>query len=100
MARSINTIVALLDAEQANQTALSGLNSPSNSAIYTLFKYIVATQMYLQETLWDIFKADLEAKIKTAAVGSAAWLQSKVLEFQYDSKKHHQNQNQKRGYCY
>ncbi len=70
MARSINTIVALLDAEQANQTALSGLNSPSNSAIYTLFKYIVATQMYLQETLWDIFKADLEAKIKTAAVGS------------------------------
>jgi hypothetical protein len=85
MARSIQTIVALLDAEQANQTDLSTLNSTSNSAIYTLWKYIVATQMYLQETLWDIFKTDLEAKIKTAAVGSAAWLQSKVLEFQYDS---------------
>jgi hypothetical protein len=85
MARSIQTIVALLDAEQANQTDLSTLNSTSNSAIYTLWKYIVATQMYLQETLWDIFKADIEAKIRTAAVGSAAWLQSKVLEFQYDS---------------
>jgi hypothetical protein len=85
MARSIQTIVALLDAEQANQTDLSTLNSTSNSAIYTLWKYIVATQMYLQETLWDIFKVDIEAKIKAAAVGSAAWLQSKVLEFQYDS---------------
>jgi hypothetical protein len=85
MARSIQTIVALLDAEQANQTDLSTLNSTSNSAIYTLWKYIVATQMYLQETLWDIFKLDIEAKIKAAAVGSAAWLQSKVLEFQYDS---------------
>jgi hypothetical protein len=85
MARSIQTIVALLDAEQANQTDLSTLNSTSNSAIYTLWKYIVATQMYLQETLWDIFKADIEAKIKAAAVGSDAWLQSKVLEFQYDS---------------
>jgi hypothetical protein len=85
MARSINTIVSLLDAEQANQTALSGLNSPSNSAIYTLWKYIVATQMYLQETLWDIFKADLETQIDSAPVGSEQWLQKKVFEFQYSS---------------
>lgn len=85
MARSINTIIAAMDAEQANQTALSDLNSPSNSAIYTLWKYIVATQMYLQETLWDIFKKDLETTISRAAVGSDAWLQDRVLKFQYDS---------------
>jgi len=85
MARSINTIVSLLDAEQANQTALSGLNSPSNSAIYTLWKYIVATQMYLQETLWDIFKADLETISDKAIIGSDKWLQDRVMKFQYDA---------------
>jgi hypothetical protein len=85
MARSIATIISLMDAEQAAQTGLSGLNSVSNSAIYTLWKYIVAAQMYLQETLWDIFKTDLETIISKAAVGTAAWLQNKVLKFQYDS---------------
>lgn len=85
MARSIATIVALLDAEQAAQTGLSGLNSPSTTAIFKLWKYIVATQMFLQETLWDIYKAALELTISKAAVGTSAWLQDKVLKFQYDA---------------
>ena len=85
MARSIATIVALLDAEQAAQTGLSGLNSPSATAIFKLWKYIVASQMFLQETLWDIYKDKLEVAISNAAVGSGAWLQDKVLKFQYDS---------------
>lgn len=85
MARSIQTIIALMDAEQAAQTDLSGLNSTSNSAIYTLWKYIVATQMYLQETLWDIFKADLETIVDRAPVGSDKWTQLRVLRFQYDA---------------
>lgn len=85
MARSIQTILAAMDAEQAAQTDLSSLNSTSNSAIYTLWKYIVAAQMFLQETLWDIYKKDLETIISKAAVGTAAWLQDKVLKFQYDS---------------
>ena len=85
MARSIATIVALLDAEQAAQTGLNGLNSPSTTAIFKLWKYIVATQMFLQETLWDIYKAALELIISKAAVGTSAWLQDKVLKFQYDA---------------
>lgn len=85
MARSIQTIVALLDAEQAAQTGLNGLNSPSTTAIFKLWKYIVANQMFLQETLWDIYKAALELTISKAAVGTSAWLQDKVLKFQYDA---------------
>lgn len=85
MARSIQIIIALLDAEQAAQTGLSGLNSPSTTAIFKLWKYIVATQMFLQETLWDIYKAALELIISKAAVGTSAWLQDKVLKFQYDA---------------
>lgn len=85
MARSIQTIIDGMDAEQAAQTDLSGLNSTSNSAIYTLWKYIVATQMYLQEVLWDIFKKDLETIVDKAPVGSDKWLHSRVLKFQYSS---------------
>lgn len=85
MARSISTIIALMDAEQAAQTGLSGLNSVSNSAIYTLWKYIVAVQMYFQETLWDIFKVDLETIVTNAAVGTNQWFKSKMFLFQYDA---------------
>lgn len=84
MARSIATILAAMDAEQALQTDLSALNSPSNSAIYTLLKYIVAVQMYLQEVLWDLYKVDLETKIAKGIIGSDNWVQNRVLEFQYD----------------
>jgi hypothetical protein len=85
MARSIDTIIADMDAEQAAQTELSGLNSVSNSAIYTLWKYIVAAQMYLLEVLWDLFKADLETIVTNAAVGTNQWFKSKMLLFQYDA---------------
>ena len=85
MARSIDTIIADMDAEQAAQTGLSGLNSVSNSAIYTLWKYIVAAQMYLQEVLWDLFKVDLETIVTNAAVGTNQWFKSKMFLFQYDA---------------
>jgi hypothetical protein len=86
MARSIPTILALMDAEQAAQTGLSGLNSPSNSAIYKLWKYIVAVQMYLQETLWDIYKKDIETQVSLATAGTPTWLKDKILNyFQYSS---------------
>ena len=85
MARSIDTIIADMDAEQSAQTGLSGLNSVSNSAIYTLWKYIVAAQMYLLEVLWDLFKVDLETIVTNAAVGTNQWFKSKMLLFQYDA---------------
>jgi hypothetical protein len=85
MARKLADIIQGLDDAQAAQTDLSSLNSPSNTAIYTLWKYIVAVNMYLQETLWDIFKTDLEKQIDSAPVGSNQWLQKKAFEFQYSS---------------
>jgi hypothetical protein len=86
MARSIATILALMDAEQAAQTGLSGLNSVSNSSIYKLWKYIVAAQMFLQETLWDIFKTDIETQVSLATPGTPTWLKDKILNyFQYSS---------------
>lgn len=85
MARSIATIQATMDAEQALQTDLTTLNSPSQTAIYRLWKFITSTIINYLEQLWDIYKAELETQISAAAVGSNAWLQSKVMKFQYSA---------------
>jgi len=83
MARSISTIQATMDAEQANQTELTTLNSTSQTAIYTLWKFTTSTIINYIEQLWDIYKKELEAIVDLAPVGSNRWLQDRVLKFQY-----------------
>lgn len=85
MARNIAEIQAQMDAEQALQTGLSGLNSPSQSAIYTLWKYIVSACIYYHEKLWDIFKIDMEEIIDNAPIGTDQWLKAQALKFQYSA---------------
>ncbi len=85
MARTTATIQETMDIEQAAQSSLTDLNSPSQVAIYTLWKFIIATVINQLEQLWDLLLADSEEVIARAAVPSDRWLQSKVFEFQYDS---------------
>lgn len=66
-------------------STLSALNSTSKRAIFNLFTYIIATAIYLLEVLMDVFKTDVEITAASAAPASAAWLQNKVLQFQYDA---------------
>ena len=83
MARSIETIQKTMDVQQATETSLSTLNSPSKVGIYTLWKFITSAIINYTEQLWDFYKSDLEAIVTAAPVGSAAWLQSEILKFQY-----------------
>lgn len=85
MARTINEIIAEMDAAQALQSSLSGLNSPSQTAIYTLWKYIIASSIWAHEKLWDLFKVELETIANNAVAGTDGWVQSKALEFQYSA---------------
>jgi hypothetical protein len=42
--------------------------------------------MFLQETLWDIFKTDIETQVSLATPGTPTWLKDKILNyFQYSS---------------
>lgn len=74
-----------MDAEQSAQASLSELNSTSQTGIYRLWKFITATVINYIEQLWDIYKAELETKIKNAAVGTNQWYKAKALEFQYSA---------------
>jgi hypothetical protein len=85
MARTIAQIVAAMDAEQAATTGLSGLNSTSQTAIYKLFKYIVAVSQFLLESLIDQKKTEIENILKAGYFGTALWIRQKAFEFQYDA---------------
>lgn len=85
MARTLTEIIAAMDAEQAAQTNLSTLNSPSLTAVYTLWKYIVGVQMYLFEVLFDRKKAEIETILDNNVFGSEIWVRDKTFEFQYDA---------------
>ena len=83
MARSIATIKAeMVTAKEADST-LSGLTSTSSTALWNLFFYVIAVSINILEQILDIFKADLEVIAAQNVPGTPAWLQSKVLAFQY-----------------
>jgi hypothetical protein len=85
MARTISQIKASMRATKASETALTDLNSTSQTAIYNLWLSILATSQWIIETLWDRFKIELEIVIANAPVMTDKWLHERVLEFQYDS---------------
>lgn len=85
MARSVETINEEMDAEQAAQPVLVGINSTSQTIVYGLWKYITSVIINSFEQIQDIFKSEIESEILLAAVGSAAWLQAQAFKFQYDS---------------
>jgi hypothetical protein len=85
MARTIAQILASMDAEQATKTNLTTLNSTSSTAIYTLWKYIMAASQYILEVLIDTKKTEIENILKAGHFGTALWIRQKCFEFQYDA---------------
>lgn len=85
MAETIEQIQAEMDVAQAGQPDLATLNSPSQSAIYTLWKYITAVVLNLQQQVWDLYKAAIELAIDKTAPSTPLWTQDKILKFQYDA---------------
>ena len=61
------------------------ITNPSQVNYNNNFIDIIARAQNFLEQLQDVFKSETEATIKSAAVGSAAWLQDKVLKFQYSA---------------
>ena len=85
MARTTQEILTTMDEEQAAQTELSALNSPSQTSIYKLWKYIVAQCQNLLEQLMDAKKIELENVLAQGRAPSLYWVISKAYEFQYDA---------------
>lgn len=79
MAANINDIVAEMNAQQATETSLAGLNSVSSSAVYTNFKEVVAAGIVQLTRLWDIAKKELNAITLNQIYGTPLWYVNLVL---------------------
>lgn len=85
MARSIDEILnQILEAKNADPN-LSALNSTSKTSLYRLYAYCFAVATHYHERTWELFKVGLEKIAEESNVGTAKWLQRKVLEYQHGS---------------
>jgi len=65
------------------QDLLTSLTSDSKVAIWKLWAYITAVVIWIHESLWYQFKADVNEVISTQFVGTAKWLIEQAKLFQY-----------------
>lgn len=85
MARTTEEILATMDAEQASQPELATLNSASQTAIYTLWKSMIAYVQHLFEKQVEAKKAEIQTELDTPRTPTIYWIQSESLKFQYDA---------------
>jgi hypothetical protein len=71
--------------EKNNQSALNGLTSTSQTAIWNLWFFIVASCIAIFEQLQDRFKIDLETIAYNTPPNTPQWTREKIFKFQYDA---------------
>jgi hypothetical protein len=82
MARTVQEIYDSIIADMANYEALNEMNSVSNTALFKLFAYVFAYAAWTVESLFDLFKADVDEKLLTPA-HNARWYQQQALKYQH-----------------
>jgi len=111
MARTIQEIYDQIVDEKDNQTNLSALLpdndnfdqlkgdiSTSKVARWRLWASITATAIFIQETLFDLFRVEVDELAAAAIPGTAAWLQNEVFRFQLGDSLVVTNINRKAEY--
>lgn len=85
MARSIQTIQNSILTAIQNDSVLSALDSTSQTSIFNLWTYIIASILATEEQLNDQLKIDVEAIAAVLPPATAAWIQNKAFQFQYSA---------------
>ena len=86
MARSVQIIdQQIKDSVAADPVLGPVLTSDSRRSIWGLFAFIIASAIAALEQLMDLNITDAETIAASAAPDSAAWLQNKILQFQYSA---------------
>lgn len=85
MSRSISEIQSSITNQIRANTNLSGLSSQSQTAIWNLWTYIIATAMNEQEVLMDDFTTNAETLILSNSPANINWITKMVYAFQYNA---------------
>lgn len=97
MARALTDIYDALALEKNSQQQLAGLapdidssqqllgdlDTPSKVARWRLMLWVVATCIWVHEELWDIFRAEVDAIVASAHIGTPKWYVAQALKFQF-----------------
>jgi len=104
MARSIDTIYQSIISEKINQPTLNtkllnedgsttlnteqqlltSLSTTSKVSIWKLVFYTISVCIFTLESLWDLFKTEIEAIKSTSEPGTLRWWVDKIKKFQYE----------------
>jgi hypothetical protein len=82
MARKVDDIYQLMIDDMVNYPELNEAGSVSLTAIYKLIFKVCAFAIFLVESLFDLFKAETDAKIQNAIPGSIPWWADQARSFQ------------------
>ncbi|CAN5437426.1 hypothetical protein BH09BAC1_BH09BAC1_05070 [soil metagenome] len=85
------TLSGLQPAIDNEQTLLNDLSSPSKVAYWRLLLYVVAVAISVTETMWDVFKSNVEDIIAKFRPGTLRWYQEMGFGWQYGHQLVYQN---------
>jgi hypothetical protein len=83
MARTIAQIKQSMVDQKNTESALSGLTSTSQTAIWNLIFFICAVAIKVVEDLYDVLKADVEERKLEIPTGVLKWYAAESLVFQF-----------------
>jgi hypothetical protein len=84
MSRKISVIQdQILASIKADPVLSTHLTSPSKVAFYRLITFVVSVSISLMEQVLDIYKGEIQRKVDSAPPLSCAYLQDKIMKFQY-----------------
>jgi hypothetical protein len=86
MAKTVQQIYNELVAEKATKPELAGLNSSSQTAIYTLWLWVVAYAHKLLYDMWDVTKAEISQVASQQIIGTKPWYTGLALNWTGGSK--------------
>ena len=84
MARSVEDIQLEIINEKNNHVELNDLNSNSQSSVWRLWTFITATIINIHETIFDLFKSEVDTKLSNARVTTPQWFVEQAKLFQLD----------------
>ena len=76
-------LTALQPAIDDTQTLLSDLSTTSKVAIWRLYSFIMAVAIHYHEVVFDLFKAEIEARAEEIPKLTARWYRDQALAFQF-----------------
>jgi hypothetical protein len=82
MARTIQEIESEIIAAKEAQSQLDSLTSSSQTAIWRLWVYVIAVAHLALESLWDIFKIEVNELVASRRLGTPPWYVNIAKEFQ------------------